>query len=64
MTKKSDAEAAAERAARLHEQIDELKGGGTTKRSDSSDTEAAAPPMSPREFIQKRMRELDKKKNG
>jgi hypothetical protein len=64
MTKKSDAEAAAARAARLHEQIEKLKDGGTSKRSDSTETEGAEPPMSPREFIQKRMRELDKKKDG
>ena len=63
MTKKTDAEAAAARAARLHEQIEKLKGEGTTTRPGASAPEPK-PSMSPREFIQKRMRELDKKKNG
>jgi hypothetical protein len=64
MEKKSGADSgAAARAKRLHNQIEKLKGGGSGGRSDDSDAEKA-PPNSPREFIQKRMRELDKKKNG
>ena len=64
MDKKSGADpGSAARAKQLHDQIEKLKGGGSGKRSDDSDAEKA-PPMSPREFIQKRMRELDEKKNG
>jgi hypothetical protein len=51
---------AVERAARLREQIDKLK---NPKKPDTAPTpdEAAKEPESPRDFIHRRMRELDKK---
>jgi hypothetical protein len=62
MEKKSGADPeAAARAKRIHEQIDELKRGERGENSAGSDLERR-PPMSPRDFIHKRMRELDDKK--
>jgi hypothetical protein len=52
--------AAAERAARLREQIEKLRkpsGEGEDAQKKGSE------PMSPRDFIHKRMRELDSKKS-
>ena len=47
------------RAARLREQIDKLINPSAEKKPDSTvDKE----PMSPHEFIERRMRELDRKK--
>ena len=47
------------RAARLREQINRLK--NPDKSGTASQTPDAEQPESPREFIQRRMRELDKK---
>jgi|HubBroStandDraft_1064217.scaffolds.fasta_scaffold2916006_1 hypothetical protein len=48
------------RAADLREEIERLKRGGTPDTGSSEGT-AGKRPMSPREFIHKRMAELDKK---
>ena len=53
---KTTDKAAAERAARLREQIERLK-GGVEPPAEKQDNEK----LSPREFIHKRMRELDRK---
>lgn len=56
MEKKSDpASAATERANRIHRAIETLKEPSGTKGSEPQE----ATPMSPREFIRKRMEELD-----
>jgi hypothetical protein len=52
---------AATRAKRIHERIDEIKRG--EGEDNSADSPEGRPPMSPRDFIHKRMRELDKKKD-
>jgi hypothetical protein len=57
----ADPEAAA-RAERIHEQIDKIKRGERGDNSAGSDPDGR-PPMSPRDFIHKRMRELNKKKD-
>jgi hypothetical protein len=57
----ADPEAAA-RAKRIHEQVDKIKRGERGDNPADSDPESR-PPMSPRDFIRKRMRELDKKKD-
>jgi hypothetical protein len=49
---------AAKRAADLHNQTEELK-----HTADKVDEKGARRPLSPREFIHKRMAELDKKKD-
>ena len=49
---------AAKRAADLHKQIEELK-----HPTDKVDEKDSRRPLSPREFIHKRMAELDKKKD-
>jgi hypothetical protein len=59
MAKKPDPEGY-KRAAELHEQIEQLKRGDQTPPP-TAETERKRP-MTPREFIQKRMAELDKKK--
>jgi hypothetical protein len=51
-------ESGAERAARLREQIEKLTHG----TPDADETQSEEKELSPREFIHKRMRELDKKK--
>jgi hypothetical protein len=51
-------ESGAERAARLREQIEKL----THDTPSADETQQAGKKLSPREFIHKRMRELDKKK--
>ena len=50
---------AAKRAADLHNQIEELK-----RPTDKAGQKDAPRPLSPREFIHKRMAELDKKKDA
>lgn len=54
------------RAAELHKQIDELLKRG--KPDEDAGGRASSPsgkkPMSPREFIHERMRELDQKRGG
>ena len=54
-------ESGAERAVRLREQIKRLKEGAPDAPS-SKPTPAANEKLSPRDFIHKRMRELDQKK--
>lgn len=51
-------ESGAERAARLREEIERLKQG----KPSADETQKEGEKLSPREFIDKRMRELDKKK--
>jgi hypothetical protein len=50
----ADRDAQEKRAERLREEIERLRKGGEDENED-----AAEPPRSPREFIEKRMRELD-----
>ena len=57
MPKAPDPKAVA-RAERLRKEIEKLKQG----RSDKTESEESGSPMSPREFVEKRMRELDKNK--
>lgn len=64
----ADTKATSERAGRLREQIAQLKSNssptssGVEHDNDSdSATATSKPAMSPREFIHKRMRELDRK---
>jgi hypothetical protein len=51
------------RAAELREEIGRLKRGGVADSASTGEVKGGAGrrPMSPREFIQKRMAELDKK---
>ena len=49
---------AAKRAADLHNQIEELK-----HATDKGEQKGSRRPLSPREFINKRMAELEKKKD-
>jgi hypothetical protein len=53
----------AERAAALRREIERLKGTTAASPSESDKAEGAKPkrPLSPRDFINKRMAELDKK---
>ena len=60
MAKQPDPDAAA-RAAKLHEEIERLKRNDEGKAPSAESAAAGKRPMSPREFIQKRMAELDKK---
>jgi hypothetical protein len=54
-----------ERAARLREQIEHIQREGPTAEPEDSpkpaDRSANSPKLSPRDFIHKRMRELNKK---
>ena len=63
MTKEKDKTQSA-KAARLHEKIEEIK-QRSGSRERTSPGEAAAPTRtpSPRDFIHRRMRELNEKKN-
>lgn len=56
----SDAASAA-RAARLREQIDQI-GSGSAENRLPTDKEESPNPPSARDFVQQRMRELDRKK--
>jgi len=51
------------RAAELREETERLKRGGVADSANTGEVKGGAGqrPMSPREFIQKRMAELDKK---
>jgi hypothetical protein len=53
--------AGAERAAALRREIERLKGASAASPSEPDEGEGAKRPLSPREFINKRMAELDKK---
>jgi len=57
-SKPTPKESGAERAARLREQIERLRQG----KPSADETQQEGKELSPREFIDKRMRELDKKK--
>jgi hypothetical protein len=63
--KRNETSDAAERAAALQKEIERLKGGNAPGLSKSDQPESADQkrPLSPREFIKKRMAELDKKKS-
>ncbi len=51
-----------ERAARLREQIDKIQNESQSGQAEGGAKPADQPKLSPRDFIHKRMRELDKKK--
>jgi hypothetical protein len=59
-----DADPQAARAARLREQIEEIKKKATEPKDDSGKSPEPETAESPREFIQRRMRELDGKAKG
>jgi len=54
-------EGGAQRAARLREQIKRIKEGAPTQGSEP-ETPPAKEKLSPNEFVERRMRELDRKK--
>jgi hypothetical protein len=56
--------AAAARAARLREQIEEIRKKATEPKNESGKPPEPEGTESPREFIQRRMRELDGKAKG
>jgi hypothetical protein len=59
-----DVDPAAAKAARLREQIDEIRKKATVPKDDSGKLPEPEGAESPREFIQRRMRELDGKAKG
>jgi hypothetical protein len=59
-----DADPAAARAARLREQIDEIRKKATEPKDESGKSPKPEAAESPREFIRRRMRELDGKPRG
>jgi len=67
MAQPDEDKSGAARAARLREKIERLRSGDKEGSKSSGTDEASAAgqsqvPLSPRDFIQKRMRELDKKR--
>jgi hypothetical protein len=59
-----DADPAVAKAARLREQIDEIRKKATAPKDDAGKPLEPQATESPREFIQRRMRELDGKAKG
>ena len=66
MTQKERDQAQVERAARLRKQIEQLQREDTAGTPERSSPQSGSPPdvpkLSPRDFIHKRMRELNDKK--
>lgn len=65
MANEDDLEARKARAADIREQISRIIGPGKSQGGDATKSDAdSLPPLSPREFIEKRMRELDSAKDA